>query len=98
MDNPRPQPTVIWKLFCGGLAGAIAQTCTYPLDLVRRRFQVMGMRDVASGAPASPTATSGAAAAGITAGIKGSSDYGFRYGSTWDALKTVGSVGMGETG
>jgi solute carrier family 25 phosphate transporter 23/24/25/41 len=32
------------KLIAGGIAGALAQTCTYPLDLVRRRFQVMGMK------------------------------------------------------
>ena len=28
------------KLMCGGLAGAIAQTFTYPFDVVRRRMQV----------------------------------------------------------
>lgn len=28
------------KLICGGLAGAIAQTLTYPFDVVRRRMQV----------------------------------------------------------
>jgi solute carrier family 25 phosphate transporter 23/24/25/41 len=76
-DNPRPQPTVPWKLFCGGTAGAIAQTLTYPLDLIRRRFQVMGMR--------SPVGKTNAAAK--AAGVGG--DYGFRYTSTWDAMRTV---------
>ena len=28
------------KLICGGLAGAIAQTFTYPFDVIRRRMQV----------------------------------------------------------
>ena len=28
------------KLVCGGLAGAIAQTFTYPFDVIRRRMQV----------------------------------------------------------
>lgn len=33
----------IRKLFCGALAGSIAQTIIYPLDVLRRRFQVQGM-------------------------------------------------------
>ena len=28
------------KLLCGGLAGAFAQTASYPLDVARRRMQV----------------------------------------------------------
>lgn len=31
------------KLICGGLAGAVAQTISYPLDVVRRRMQLYGM-------------------------------------------------------
>ena len=30
------------RLACGGAAGAIAQTCTYPFDVVRHRMQVAG--------------------------------------------------------
>ncbi|KAI8991394.1 mitochondrial carrier domain-containing protein [Mycotypha africana] len=33
----------LYKLFCGALAGSIAQTIIYPLDVLRRRFQVVGM-------------------------------------------------------
>jgi solute carrier family 25 phosphate transporter 23/24/25/41 len=36
-------PSVFVKLFCGGMAGAVAQTLTYPLDLLRRRFQIMNI-------------------------------------------------------
>ena len=38
-------PTHINKLLCGALAGTIAQTCTYPLDVLRRRMQVTGMKE-----------------------------------------------------
>lgn len=31
------------RLFCGGLAGAVAQTVTYPLDVLRRRLQSSGL-------------------------------------------------------
>lgn len=36
----------IRKLFCGALAGSIAQTIIYPLDVLRRRFQVSGMNSM----------------------------------------------------
>jgi len=35
--------TVARKLACGALAGAISQTLTYPLDVLRRKMQVRGM-------------------------------------------------------
>jgi solute carrier family 25 (mitochondrial phosphate transporter), member 23/24/25/41 len=33
-------PTHSGKLIVGGISGAIAQACTYPADVLRRRFQV----------------------------------------------------------
>lgn len=36
----------IRKLFCGALAGSIAQTIIYPLDVLRRRFQVAGLKSM----------------------------------------------------
>lgn len=34
------QPSLVTKLGCGGVAGIIGQTLTYPLDVVRRQMQV----------------------------------------------------------
>lgn len=58
--SPGGQPSIVSKLACGGIAGAVGQTrarrnrvsdadayrnpVTYPFDLVRRRMQVMGQR------------------------------------------------------
>ncbi|KAF9170887.1 hypothetical protein BGX20_008376 [Mortierella sp. AD010] len=39
-------PSVGRKLLCGALAGSIAQTITYPLDVLRRRMQVTQMAGV----------------------------------------------------
>lgn len=38
-----PQVSVHARLLCGGLAGAVAQTATYPLDVLRRRLQSSGL-------------------------------------------------------
>ena len=39
------EPSALMKLACGALAGSISQTVTYPLDVLRRRMQVAGMKD-----------------------------------------------------
>ena len=41
--SPTPTPSVLNRLACGALAGSVAQTATYPLELLRRRLQVTGM-------------------------------------------------------
>jgi len=41
--TPPDKNTVIRKLACGALAGAISQTLTYPFDVLRRKMQVRGM-------------------------------------------------------
>ena len=40
-ETAEPMPAML-KLACGGLAGVTAQSITYPLDIVRRRIQVVG--------------------------------------------------------
>lgn len=42
-------PSAVRKLAAGAISGAVAQTCTYPFDVLRRRFQIntmegMGLR------------------------------------------------------
>ncbi|KAK0532245.1 hypothetical protein OC834_002674 [Tilletia horrida] len=41
--------STISKLACGGVAGSISQTLTYPLDVLRRRMQMIGMKDARLG-------------------------------------------------
>lgn len=36
-------PSAVGKLTAGAVSGALAQTCTYPLDVLRRRFQINTM-------------------------------------------------------
>jgi len=40
--NISPEPTTYQLLTCGGTAGAIAQTITYPCDVLRRKMQMQG--------------------------------------------------------
>ena len=36
-------PSSVGKLSAGAISGGVAQTCTYPLDVLRRRFQINTM-------------------------------------------------------
>lgn len=38
----RTTPTVSISLACGSMAGLVSSSCTFPLDLVRRRLQLVG--------------------------------------------------------
>ncbi|CAO1623007.1 unnamed protein product [Sympodiomycopsis kandeliae] len=45
IDSETGQVSTLMKLSCGALAGSISQTITYPLDVLRRRMQVAGMKN-----------------------------------------------------
>lgn len=53
--NANARLPVPYMLMFGGIAGLVAQTATYPIDVVRRRMQVEGLgKSGGSGNPAAP--------------------------------------------
>jgi solute carrier family 25 phosphate transporter 23/24/25/41 len=75
------------KLFCGALAGSISQTLTYPLDVLRRRMQVSGMKDSRLG-----YSDKNAWAAVMTI-VKGEGFWGLYRGIVPNLLKVAPSIG-----
>ncbi|GAA5837342.1 hypothetical protein JCM9279_005658 [Rhodotorula babjevae] len=49
LDPQHRPPNTFEKLVCGGVAGGISQTLTYPADLLRRRMQMVGLKSQALG-------------------------------------------------
>jgi solute carrier family 25 protein 16 len=61
-------PLRVWaELLCGGLAGATAQTISYPIEVIRRRLQVSGVQHPGS----APSALSIAREIWTTRGFRG---------------------------
>ncbi|KAF9094363.1 hypothetical protein BGX29_005228 [Mortierella sp. GBA35] len=44
-DYSRPELRTVAELACGGIAGAVSQTASYPLEVIRRKMQVAGALD-----------------------------------------------------
>lgn len=42
-EEGQKNPSAVRKLLAGAISGAVAQTCTYPFDVLRRRFQINTM-------------------------------------------------------
>ena len=95
--------SVATRLACGAVAGACGQTVAFPFDVVRRRLQMVGLKD---GAAASSTVAKPASSAAPLASIAPAAGVGAvhvsthapapRYNGMVDCfVKTVREEGMG---
>lgn len=71
-DDKAKLPTLMMLLF-GGASGLMAQSVTYPLDVVRRRMQVGGLQRMGVGSTGDASASLGPVA----------------YASTWKVMKAI---------
>jgi len=84
-----PRASAPALLAFGAAAGLVAQTVTYPLDVVRRQMQVQGLAALAgSGVPGAASAAASAAAAGPPAARLATP-----VTSTWSGLAAVARAG-----
>jgi len=81
----RPDPTTVHLLICGGMAGSVAQTITYPFDVLRRKMQMQGYHSH----PAYPSTWNC-----IVSIWKSESIYGFYKGLIPNYLKVVPSMSI----
>jgi hypothetical protein len=86
------KPPLAWMLLSGGTAGLLAQTVTYPIDLIRRRVQVEALHVPLGQQP--PHSSMAAHAAAI---MKGHGIRGLFRGLSINYLKVVPSTAVGFT-
>jgi len=77
-----------WKLICGGIAGPIGQTVSYPWDVVRRRQQIWGF------SPGSPQLTSQGTLATMQEIVQKEGIRGLYRGISINYLKATPTVGI----
>ena len=82
-------PSVPLFLGLGGVAGLVAQSVVYPLDVVRRRMQVASVATNAAPAAAGKAAAGAGAGAGANAAGKAEARGVFVQTYTWLALRSM---------
>lgn len=87
--NERGLPDPVFLLACGGIAGACGQTAAYPMDVLRRRFQLSVLK-TGSGATNGYTSTIG----GLRTIVREEGARGLYKGIVPNLIKVVPSIAI----
>lgn len=85
--NPDP----IFLLACGGAAGACGQTAAYPMDVLRRRFQLSALR---SGSDSGSSSAYSSTLGGLRSIVRGEGVRGLYKGIVPNLIKVVPSIAI----
>lgn len=91
--DAKGNPDPMFLLACGGVAGACGQTAAYPMDVLRRRFQLSALRSIGATSGAGASAYS-STLGGLRSIVRNEGVRGLYKGIVPNLIKVVPSIAI----